>query len=192
MLCSSKLVFYFNVIMCLTIILLALVCIILQEEGNNDYMAYWLSNTSTLLFLLEQTLISTASTPRKPPQPTSFFGRMFRSSPSSANLNIGGLDGIRQVEAKYPALLFKQQLTAYVEKIYGIIMVNSKKDLSPLLSSCIQVGYCFMSCLTTYGTQLKCFESVLCVGFRIFTFSTSFYILWGLIKWNEKADWICR
>ncbi|KAI3459593.1 hypothetical protein Pfo_016256 [Paulownia fortunei] len=113
----------------------------IEEEANNDYMAYWLSNTSTLLFLLQQTLKATVSTPRKPPQPTSFFGRMaqgFRSSPSSDNLSIGGLDGVRQVEAKYPALLFKQQLTAYVEKIYGIIRDNSKKELSSLLSSCIQ------------------------------------------------------
>ncbi|KAL2463236.1 Myosin-6 [Forsythia ovata] len=62
----------------------------------------------------------------------------FRSSPSSANLSIGGLDRVCQVEAKYPALLFKQQLTAYVEKIYGIIRDNSKKDLSSLLSLCIQ------------------------------------------------------
>ncbi|KAL2463486.1 Myosin-6 [Forsythia ovata] len=118
----------------------------IENEADNDHMAYWLSNTSTLLFLLQQTLKSTSagagsSTPRKPPQPTSFFGRMaqgFRSSPSSANLSIGGLDRVCQVEAKYPALLFKQQLTAYVEKIYGIIRDNSKKDLSSLLSLCIQ------------------------------------------------------
>lgn len=104
-------------------------------------MAYWLSNTSTLLFLLQQTLrATTVSTPNKPPQPTSFFGRMFsRSSFSSSNLSVGGLDGIRQVEAKYPALLFKQQLTAYMEKIYGIIRDNFKKELSSVLPSCIQV-----------------------------------------------------
>ena len=61
----------------------------------------------------------------------------FRSS--SANLSVGPIDVVRQVEAKYPALLFKQQLTAYVEKIYGIIRDNLKKDLSPFLSTCIQV-----------------------------------------------------
>lgn len=43
------------------------------------------------------------------------------------------------MEAKYPALLFKQQLTAYVEKIYGILRDNLKKELSSLLSLCIQV-----------------------------------------------------
>lgn len=62
----------------------------------------------------------------------------FRSSPSSANLPASTQDIVRQVEAKYPALLFKQQLTAYVEKIYGIIRDNLKKELSSLLSLCIQ------------------------------------------------------
>jgi myosin-5 len=63
----------------------------------------------------------------------------FRSSPSSANLPVPALDVVREVEAKYPALLFKQQLTAYVEKIYGIIRDNLKKEISSFLSSCIQV-----------------------------------------------------
>jgi hypothetical protein len=60
-------------------------------------------------------------------------------SPSSANLPVAAFDVVRQVEAKYPALLFKQQLTAYVEKIYGIIRDNLKKELASLLSLCIQV-----------------------------------------------------
>lgn len=53
---------------------------------------------------------------------------------------VGGVDTLRQVEAKYPALLFKQQLTAYVEKIYGMIRDNLKKEISPLLGLCIQVS----------------------------------------------------
>lgn len=117
----------------------------IENQDSNEHMAYWLSNTSTLLFLLQRSLKATGaagSTPhRKPPPPTSLFGRMtqgFRSSPSSANLSVNALDVVRQVEAKYPALLFKQQLTAYVEKIYGIIRDNLKKELSSLLSSCIQ------------------------------------------------------
>lgn len=63
----------------------------------------------------------------------------FRSSPSSANITVPAFNVIRPVEAKYPALLFKQQLTAYVEKIYGIIRDNLKKELSTYLSLCIQV-----------------------------------------------------
>lgn len=58
----------------------------------------------------------------------------------------GGVETLRQVEAKYPALLFKQQLTAYVEKIYGMIRDNLKKEISPLLGLCIQVlsGHTFL------------------------------------------------
>ncbi|XP_024031293.1 myosin-6 isoform X1 [Morus notabilis] len=111
----------------------------IEDQDNNDQMAYWLSNTSTLLFMLQRSLKATGTAPRKPPTPTSLFGRMAQGFlSSSANLLVGPLDVVRQVEAKYPALLFKQQLTAYVEKIYGIIRDNLKKDLSPLLSSCIQ------------------------------------------------------
>ncbi|KAI4300104.1 hypothetical protein L6164_033518 [Bauhinia variegata] len=117
----------------------------IENQEDNDLMAYWLSNTSALLFLLQQSLKSGGSsdtTPaKKPPAPTSLFGRMtmgFRSSPSSANLPAPALEVVRKVEAKYPALLFKQQLTAFVEKIYGIIRDNLKKDLGSSLSSCIQ------------------------------------------------------
>ncbi|KAF7830058.1 myosin-6-like isoform X2 [Senna tora] len=62
----------------------------------------------------------------------------FLSSPSSASLAAPVMEVVRKVEAKYPALLFKQQLTAYVEKISGIIRENLKKELSSLLSLCIQ------------------------------------------------------
>ncbi|XP_020213120.1 myosin-6 [Cajanus cajan] len=117
----------------------------IENQDGNDHMAYWLSNTSALLFLLEQSLKSGSSanaTPaRKPPNPTSLFGRMtmsFLSSPSSANLAAPPSDVVRKVEAKYPALLFKQQLTAYLEKIYGIIRDNLKKDLTPVLALCVQ------------------------------------------------------
>lgn len=52
---------------------------------------------------------------------------------------IAGMHDVRQVEAKYPALLFKQQLTAFVEKIYGMLRDNLKKEIAPLLGLCIQV-----------------------------------------------------
>ncbi|KAG5112842.1 hypothetical protein JHK82_036111 [Glycine max] len=116
-----------------------------HNQDDNDLMAYWLSNLSALLFLLQQSLKSggaaDATPVKKPPNPTSLFGRMtmgFRSSPSSANLPTPPLDVVRKVEAKYPALLFKQQLTAYVEKIYGILRDNLKKELASMLSLCIQ------------------------------------------------------
>ncbi|KAK8572973.1 hypothetical protein V6N13_048544 [Hibiscus sabdariffa] len=119
------------------------------NEDDNDHMAYWLSNISALLFLLQCSLKSAA---QKPPAPTSFFSRMtqsFRSS--SSNLAIGV---VRQVEGKYPALLFKQQITAYVEKIYGIIRDNLKKELSSHISRCIQVPK------TSKGTPINMFEEL--------------------------------
>nr|AAM14807.1 putative myosin heavy chain [Arabidopsis thaliana] len=111
-----------------------------QNPEDDSNLAYWLTNTSTLLFLLQRSLKShstTGASPKKPPQPTSFFGRMTQGfrSPSSASLSG---DVVQQVDARYPALLFKQQLTAYIETIYGIFQENVKRKLAPVLSSCIQ------------------------------------------------------
>ncbi|KAK6940586.1 Dilute domain [Dillenia turbinata] len=121
--------------------LIQMIGVAIENQENNELMAYWLSNTSSLLFLLQKSLKAAgAATPQKAP-PTSLFGRMtmgFRSSPSSNKLAIAALSAVRQVEAKYPALLFKQQLAAYVEKIYGIIRDNLKKELGALLALCIQ------------------------------------------------------
>ncbi|KAL8548030.1 hypothetical protein ACS0TY_007361 [Phlomoides rotata] len=120
----------------------------IETQDNNDILAYWLSNASTLLLLLQRTLkaggaAGAAPQHRRAPSAT-LFGRMtqsFRSTPPGVNLSLLGDDSagtIRQVDAKYPALLFKQQLTAYVEKIYGIIRDNLKKEISPQLTQCIQ------------------------------------------------------
>lgn len=51
----------------------------------------------------------------------------------------GKLDYAWQGEAKYPALLFKQQLTACVGKIYGMIRDNLKTEISTELGLCIRV-----------------------------------------------------
>ncbi|XP_072950421.1 myosin-17-like [Typha angustifolia] len=122
----------------------------IEAQDNNDKLAYWLSNSSTLLLLLQRTLKASGAasmTPQRRRSSASLFGRMssgIRASPQSAGLPflggrlIGGLNDLRQVEAKYPALLFKQQLTAFLEKIYGMIRDNLKKEVSPLLGLCIQ------------------------------------------------------
>nr|CAB3467583.1 unnamed protein product [Digitaria exilis] len=122
-----------------------------QTQDNNEVLAYWLSNASTLLLLLQRTLKASGSTGMAPQRRRSssatLFGRMtqsFRGTPQGVNLSlingsmVSGVETLRQVEAKYPALLFKQQLTAYVEKIYGMIRDNLKKEISPLLGLCIQ------------------------------------------------------
>ncbi|KAI3959390.1 hypothetical protein MKW98_018980 [Papaver atlanticum] len=123
----------------------------IEVQDNNDTLSYWLSNSSTLLLLLQRTLKASGAASMTPQRrraaSASLFGRMsqgLRASPQSAGLSflngrlLGGLDDLRQVEAKYPALLFKQQLTAFLEKIYGMIRDNLKKEISPLLGACIQ------------------------------------------------------
>ncbi|KAM0992340.1 hypothetical protein ACFX13_010771 [Malus domestica] len=123
----------------------------IETQDNNDILAYWLSNASTLLLLLQRTLKASGAAGMAPQRRRSssatLFGRMtqsFRGAPQGVNISLinggmsGGVDSLRQVEAKYPALLFKQQLTAYVEKIYGMIRDNLKKEISPLLGLCIQ------------------------------------------------------
>lgn len=123
----------------------------IEATDNNEGLAYWLSNISTLLSLLQQTLKASGAaslTPqRRRTMSTSLFGRMssLRASPQSGGglsfLNgrrLSRMDDVRQVEAKYPALLFKQQLTAFLEKIYGMMRDNLKKEISPMLGLCIQ------------------------------------------------------
>ncbi|KAJ6835095.1 myosin-17-like [Iris pallida] len=112
----------------------------LETQDKNDVLSYWLSNSSTLSLLLQRTLKASGAaslTPqRRRTSSQSLFGRMsqgLRASPQSA-----GLNDFRQTEAKHPALLFKQQLIAYLEKIYGMIRDNLKKEISPLLALCIQ------------------------------------------------------
>lgn len=57
-----------------------LVEFVLQNEESNDHLAYWLSNASSLLFLLQKSInppgAAGANPHRKPPARTSLFGRM--------------------------------------------------------------------------------------------------------------------
>ncbi|KAI7749578.1 hypothetical protein M8C21_021880 [Ambrosia artemisiifolia] len=122
-----------------------------KRQDNIDVLAYWLSNASTLLLLLQCTLKASGATsgigPQRRRSSAALFARMtsslqgasrgFDLSFASGSLS-NGVEGFSKVEAKYPALLFKQQLTAYVEKIYGMIRDNLKKEISPFLGMCIQ------------------------------------------------------
>ncbi|XP_042004370.1 myosin-17-like [Salvia splendens] len=138
----------------------------IEVPDNNDVLAYWLCNTSTLLMLLQHTLKASGAaslTPhRRRSSSASLFGRMsqgLRTSPQTPALSflngrmLGRLDDMRQVEAKYPALLFKQQLTAFLEKIYGMIRDNLKKEISPLIGLCIQAPRTSRSSLVKGRTQ---------------------------------------
>ncbi|GKC71280.1 myosin 2, partial [Tanacetum coccineum] len=49
----------------------------IENQDNNEHMAYWLSNTSALVFLIQKSLRPEgSSSARKLPPPTSLFGRM--------------------------------------------------------------------------------------------------------------------
>uniref|UniRef100_J3L1D6 Dilute domain-containing protein n=2 Tax=Oryza brachyantha TaxID=4533 RepID=J3L1D6_ORYBR len=124
----------------------------IEARENNETLAYWLSNSCTLLLLLQRTLkINGAAalarqrrrtSPLKTPQENQTPNHPDR--PVSDGRLVGGLGEVCQVEAKYPALAFKQQLTALLEKVYGIIRHNLKKELSPLLGLCIQAPRTFV------------------------------------------------
>ncbi|PKA47048.1 hypothetical protein AXF42_Ash011722 [Apostasia shenzhenica] len=105
-----------------------------------DVLPYWLSNTSALMCLLQRNLRSNGflQTPnRRSVGSAGLTGRMAQALRSPLKL-MGHEDGISYVDAKYPAILFKQQLTACLEKIFGLLRDNVKRELSPLLSQCIQ------------------------------------------------------
>ncbi|GLJ12586.1 hypothetical protein SUGI_0194010 [Cryptomeria japonica] len=120
---------------------------IIEGKDDIDTFSYWLSNTSTLISLLQHNikLSGVSTTPqRRYAGSSTLIERMtqgFKSPSNFGSLGIGVISAgpeVTKVEAKYPVILFKQQLTAYLEKIYGLIRDNVKKDISPLLNLCIQ------------------------------------------------------
>lgn len=127
----------------------------LQQEDNGR-LSYWLSNTVALLYLM-QTHIKPAAGGgygtrlRQSGQQaarglfgsasksiSAVLGRAVGTSPGDeASIHGGSAGGMRQVEAKYPALLFKQQLDAFVQRIFPMLRDNVKKEISPHLAACI-------------------------------------------------------
>jgi len=123
-----------------------------EKQDDNNILAYWLTNIVTLLFMLQKNIKPASSgTYSKQRTPsgrsflganrfTSFLSRVATASPSSmsdASVHSGGAGGFSQVEAKYPALLFKQQLDAFVQKIFPMLRDNVRKEITNHLSSCI-------------------------------------------------------
>ncbi|KAF8113427.1 hypothetical protein N665_0050s0077 [Sinapis alba] len=95
----------------------------IEVPDNNQVLAYWLSNSAMLLRLLQHTFTSAAIPASR--------GCMGGSVVSS-------LDRQMQVDAKYPATLFKQQLTGFLEKMYVMIRDNLKIEIFSLLRLCAQ------------------------------------------------------
>ncbi|KAL8501897.1 hypothetical protein ACS0TY_021134 [Phlomoides rotata] len=111
---------------------------VLKEGDENATLPYWLSNTSALLCLLQRNLRSNGFLTAGSQRSAGSTGMNGRLGPKSSFKYHGLDDSLSHMEAKYPALLFKQQLTACVEKIFGLIRDNLKKEISPLLGQCIQ------------------------------------------------------
>ncbi|XP_047338163.1 myosin-12 isoform X2 [Impatiens glandulifera] len=121
----------------------------MESEDNIKDQAYWLSTSTTLLAFIQGTIKAStvnSSSQRNRTSPTTLFARMAQGLRSSSSMGISsGYSGMEgkpnarsRIEAKYPALLFKQHLTACVEKIYGMIRDNLKREITPFLNLCIQ------------------------------------------------------
>ncbi|GFH24351.1 uncharacterized protein HaLaN_22129 [Haematococcus lacustris] len=118
-----------------------------QQQDDNAFLAYWLSNTVTLLHMLHKNVkpASGSQVNRRQPAATarSVFGNLFGRTSTTplahaeASIHGGGVGGFKQVEAKYPALLFKQQLDAFVQKIFPMMRDNVKKSITAMLNNCI-------------------------------------------------------
>jgi len=113
------------------------------DRSPEDYglLTYWLSNSFTLLNLLLRTLKTSGSNNKSNRRKSTSFllDRMasrFRSSTPTASSP--SIKGVEQVDAKYPAFLFKQQLASFVEKVYGMLRDRVKKEITPHLAECIQ------------------------------------------------------
>ncbi|KAJ1281296.1 hypothetical protein BS78_04G295700 [Paspalum vaginatum] len=113
---------------------------VLKGDEADGRLPYWLSNTSALLCLLQRNLRSNglfATPSRRSGGALGLGGKIVQTLRSPSKL-VGRGDTLPQVDARYPAILFKQQLTACVEKIFGQLRDNLKKEISPLLNVCIQ------------------------------------------------------
>ncbi|AQK88036.1 Myosin family protein with Dil domain [Zea mays] len=130
-----------------------------EAQHDTRSLAYWLSNLSTLSVLLQRSFKATRATASTPHRRRISCERIFQANQTSSSglacLSAQSVDGgtvFHQIEARYPASLFKQQLVDQVEKVYGVISDKIKKELNPLLELCIQDP-------RTYSNQAKALMS---------------------------------
>ncbi|KAF0924298.1 hypothetical protein E2562_009998 [Oryza meyeriana var. granulata] len=117
----------------------------IEAQHDTRGLAYWLSNLSTLSVLLQRSFKTTGAAISAPHRRRFSYERIFQASQTSnsglayfSSQPVDGPSGLQQIDAKYPALLFKQQLVDLIEKVYGMISDKVKKELNPLLELCIQ------------------------------------------------------
>ncbi|XP_015693143.1 myosin-9-like isoform X2 [Oryza brachyantha] len=117
----------------------------IEAEHDTRSLAYWLSNLSTLSVLLQRSYKTTRAAISTPHRRRFSYERIFEANQTSNSglayfsaQSVDGPTGLQQIDAKYPAMLFKQQLVDLIEKVYGMISDKVKKELNPLLELCIQ------------------------------------------------------
>ncbi|KMZ59743.1 putative Myosin XI [Zostera marina] len=147
---------------------------IVVGEKSSTVLSYWLANSSTLLLLLERTVkasrveAGSISSPQSRIWTTLFGGisRGHHSSVQTPGISIlnGQMVGLKdtklvKIEPDYPALIYsKQQLVAFIGKIYGMIRDNLKGEISPFIASCIEAPK------TTYASLVQGSRSQLCTA----------------------------
>uniref|UniRef100_A0A452ZP83 Dilute domain-containing protein n=3 Tax=Aegilops tauschii subsp. strangulata TaxID=200361 RepID=A0A452ZP83_AEGTS len=114
-----------------------------EAQYDTRSLAYWLSNLSTLSVLLQRSFRTARTATSVPYRRKMSYDRIYQANQASGLAYLSGqlLDepgASHQIDAKYPALLFKQQLVDLIEKVYGLISDKLKKELNPLLELCIQ------------------------------------------------------
>ncbi|CAD6205072.1 unnamed protein product [Miscanthus lutarioriparius] len=166
----------------------------LKAENENDILPYWLANASALLCMLQRNLRSKGfiMAPSRSSSDTHLSEKANEAFRSPLRA-FGQQTSMSHIDARYPAMLFKQQLTASLEKIFGLIRDNLKKEISPLLSLCIQVPSFFTRKLVTQVfsfINVQLFNSML-LRRECCTFSNGEYVKSGLCvleKWIVDTE----
>lgn len=121
-----------------------------NHQDENSKSGYWLTTTACLFYLMQKYTKPagengiTARLKNSGQQAAkgllAYFGRSpIRIANGDASVRGGSVGIAVQFEAKYPALLFKQQSGALVQKLFHMLRDNVKKEIQGCLNSCINV-----------------------------------------------------
>ncbi|EFJ50770.1 class XI myosin heavy chain MyoD [Volvox carteri f. nagariensis] len=98
-------------------------------QSDNECLAYWLSNTVVLHILFKD--VRRASSHVDEANTDDWMSLpCVRSQKNSSYW-------LKQLVAKYPALLFKHQLAVIVETTFSLLRANVRKEISLILEDCI-------------------------------------------------------
>ncbi len=120
-------------------------------QEDNGRLGYWLTNTAALYYLMQRHTKAAGSASESGitarlrisgQQAAKGFLSYFRSPGKPDGLDNGTAVPVSYVrfEARYPALLFKQGLGAFVQKIFPGLRDNFKREISCQLGHCMNVS----------------------------------------------------